>query len=747
MMSNSFPFSSTPSSQLPENEPLYGWVASGFSQTSFPPQGPSEATSNQAEIPNASVVLPKHSLNSKVAIPRSMSSTVVPTRGRVSRACENCREQKVKCSGQRPSCQRCQESGIQCSYGDRKREKLARRLSDLTARVESFETLLQNIYPNLDSLSAQCVEQILSDYDNDQPPNHLQLELHSPLFTTDPRSPIGAIDFTDEDFNRDEKIQAMGFVGEHSEIAWMYRLKKTLHHFQQGPLGKDLDRNYVTKLNYFLDDTEVVIMDDVDLFQRPLPAAADRLVESYFHFVHPCFPIVNRATFLGQYRSFYSMPSVRPGKRWLAILNLIFAIATKYVHDPSKDTEASAHDHKIYFSRAWKLSMGDATLLNHPNLQQVQVEGLCAFYLMTVGQANRSWRLSGISIQSAVTMGLNLRNESNIILYSSRETRYRVWWAVYVLHILLCMMTGRLPSSTEDSCTTPLPVPFAEEDFSRGEVEQLIADHEARTVFMRNLVSRSSAQSAERALMPESTRLQTPSPGKLSDRIASAAAHILTPNVSLHFLHFVELGLIMRRSIDALYAPGAGRRSWRSIEMVISALNNRADYWLAKLPAEFRFLQEAPTGERERLNLAFSYYSTKILITQPCLSRILSQASWDNQNENVCTAMAGMCIDMASQVLELLPNSPDLAWVHRRSPWWCIVHYIMQAITVLLMSLFIKEKANADQDPRTIDNVSKAAEWLSVLALKDLSAQRAWSAVQDLLAHGGIETAMKTSQG
>jgi hypothetical protein len=123
-MSDPFPFPSTPSSQFPENEPVYGWVASGFSQASFPSQGPFVATSNQAEASNTSTIVP--SLNSKVAIPRSVSSTAVPTRGRVSRACENCREQKVKCSGHRPSCQRCQESGIQCSYGDRKREKLAR---------------------------------------------------------------------------------------------------------------------------------------------------------------------------------------------------------------------------------------------------------------------------------------------------------------------------------------------------------------------------------------------------------------------------------------------------------------------------------------------------------------------------------------------------------------------------------------------------------------------------------------------
>lgn len=224
-------------------------------------------------------------------------------------------------------------------------------------------------------------------YDKDQPSIHILSELPSPVFTTDPRSPIGALDFTDEDFNRDEKIQAMGFVGEHSEIAWIHRLKKSLHLSDHGPLGSILDPNYVTTVNYFIDDAEVAISDDVDLSQRPNAAVADRLIESYFKVVHPCFPIVSQDIFLGQYKSFYSGPSARPGRRWLAILNLIFAIATKLAQH--LDAEVRAEDHTMYYSRAWKLSMGDVSLLEHPNLQQVQVEGLSAFYLMVIGQANR----------------------------------------------------------------------------------------------------------------------------------------------------------------------------------------------------------------------------------------------------------------------------------------------------------------------------------------------------------------------
>ncbi|KAL3467401.1 fungal-specific transcription factor domain-containing protein [Aspergillus heterothallicus] len=743
-----FPFTSyTPSSDFPENEPVYGWVAPAFPQPSFPPQAPtSEATTNNTEIAANPSTAPaqERPMNSKVAIPRSASSNTVPNRGRVSRACESCRDQKVKCSGQRPTCQRCQESGTQCSYGDRKREKMARRLSDLSARVQTFETLLQNIYPNLDSLSAQYVEQMLSDQsDNDPTSSRIPSEFPSPFFNTDPGSPIGSIDFTNEDFNRDEKIQATGFVGEHSEIAWIGRLKKILQHFHRDPMGKGVDGSVVSTANYFLDDLEVDVLDKVDLSYRPPSAIADKLVDIYFQVVHPYFPIVGKVTFLGQYKSYYSASSVRrPGKRWLAVLNMIFAIATKYAHDSTQGTEIKPDEHMVYFSRAWKLSMGDAALLDHPNLQQVQVEGLSAFYLMMVGQANRSWRLSGMSIQSAVTMGLNLRNESNIVLYNSRETRYRVWWSLYILHVLLCVMTGRFPSSTEDSCTTPLPVPFVEEEFSRTEVEQLIEDHEARAFFMENLVSRSSAQSTKGTLLSESARLQSPGPSKHSDQVASAAAKILAPNISLHFLYFVELGLIMRRTIDALYAPGAGRKSWRSIEMVIAALNGRADSWLAKLPAELHFTQGAPACEKERLSLAFSFYSTKILITQPCLNRILRQATWGSQVETYCTTMASICGELATQMLELLPSAPDLSWVYQLSPWWSLVHYIMQAITVLSISLFIKQKANTIQHPRTVEIVSKAAGLLSYLAAKDPLAQRAWTVCRDLFAHPDIGAAI-----
>lgn len=204
-------------------------------------------------------------------------------------------------------------------------------------------------------------------------------------------NPLATVDHTEEDFNRDEKVQALGFVGEHSEMAWLYRLKRYLDNRSDAPVGDKpgADRPPISSLNYFQDHTEISDPDTSDLSTRPPQHIADKLVDNYFQVVHPGFPIIGKGIFLGQYRSLYSNPNVRPGKRWLAVLNLVFAIAAKHSLLVESQPPLEPGDHVVFFARAWRLSIGNAALLDHPNLQQVQVEGLAAFYLLATGQVNR----------------------------------------------------------------------------------------------------------------------------------------------------------------------------------------------------------------------------------------------------------------------------------------------------------------------------------------------------------------------
>jgi hypothetical protein len=199
--------------------------------------------------------------------------------------------------------------------------------------------------------------------------------------------PPGGANYSEEDLNRGDKVQGMGFVGEHSEMAWLYRLKRELDHDSSSRIKEIPGRPVISSVNYFQDDSEFSVADDVDLARCPPQHIANRLVGNYFHTVHSAFPIIAKAIFLNQYRYFYSNPNPRPGKRWLAVLNLVFAIATR--HALLTDHPQTDHDeHHVYFARAWKLSMRNV-LVDHPNLQQTQVEGMAAFYLLSVGQVNR----------------------------------------------------------------------------------------------------------------------------------------------------------------------------------------------------------------------------------------------------------------------------------------------------------------------------------------------------------------------
>lgn len=739
------PFQSNPdpehpghTSDIQENESapfIYDYLIPEYSQ---PP--PSRLLTNTKPIPSTDDRLmpnPERSLNPKVPIPRSAYPSKLIVSGRVSKACENCREQKAKCTGNRPICQRCQDAGIRCFYGDRKREKMLKELKTLTGQVEIYKGLLQDLYPLLNSSSAQHVDQTLGGK---------SVRARGILASRIRRTAnLIATDYTEEDFNCDGESQAMGFVGEHSVIAWLYRLKRDLDQ-EETPVGDPLDRPSISSVNYFQDATEITDPGDadVDKLVRPPQQIANQLVEDYFQAVHPEFPIIGKDIFLGQYRSFYSNPTLQPGKRWMAVLNLIFAIATTRSHLAQYQRQRGDHtNHVVYFTRAWQWSMGDVILLDHPNIQQVQVEGLAAFYLLTTGQINRSWRMIGIAIRSAVAMGLNRRIESDSIVHLSKEIRYRVWWALFMLDTLLCVVTGRPPTITEYFRTTPLPLPYREEDLVKEGIAQLISDQNARNALLASLLS-SYPPTPE----PSTTTTETPHSASFgsSNRTETAAQLIVdtpAPNISLSFLYTVDLAFLLREVIKTLYAPGA-IRSWQEIEMAILTFNTHTDDWLSRLPRAFHFgeLDADRLFIRQRTSLGFQFYTTKLLISQPCLRR-LARPLPDTPPSSVCVTMASICVQVACQMLDMLPDEMDVNWLDGVSPWWCILHYMMQSTTVLLEELFARALPGSTEAAGLADRVQKAIRWLRAMSTNDPSSQRAWLVYMDIFARHGSKLSSK----
>ncbi|KAJ6115194.1 hypothetical protein N7486_000972 [Penicillium sp. IBT 16267x] len=677
------------------------------------------------------------SLNPKVPIPRTSTPGISKAHGRVSRACEACREQKAKCSGHQPTCNRCAQSGAKCSYGDRKREKIVKQLTDLTIRAQTYEGLLRTLHPQLDTAAAELVEQALTT---------VRLDLNditalAPIkIPKAPQLPYGSVfsldafDCTEEDLNQDARLQSMGFIGEPSEMACLYRLKRQL---DQGVSSPTCNQS-ISHMNYFLDDSDVTFNEEVDLSKWPSQAAADLLVHHYFDVIHPTFPAIGKLAFIGQYRKFYSNPNVRPGSRWRAVLNLIFAIASRHLLLANGKPSVEFEDHQVFFSRAWQLNLDKEMALSNPDLQQVQIEGLMAYYMLSVGYVNRSWRTIGLAIRSAITMGINLRSNTESVPPLSKETRYRLWWALIILEMLLCGMTGRPPCTGVNFCTTPLPVPYPEEDFGDERVMKLITDHTARSAVGISVRPASSSTSLDSIITASA---QPEASNRIKLEAAEGAAEVLIPNASLSLLYTVELSLLMRDAFTTLYAPTAAQKSWHGIEIALCTLNDDADRWLSRLPAELQFkvLRPGQPFLRQRIGLAFQFYSTKLVISQSCLRPLADRLSEVKPIVTLCENMATMCVKMATLMLDILPDEPDVAHLDNLPPWWVVFHYLMQATVVLLVELFTRAKSGTPEAVSILKDIGKATGWLEMMSSRDRSSKRAWVVCMDLLSTHGAK--------
>lgn len=229
-----------------------------------------------------------------------------------------------------------------------------------------------------------------------------------PPFNTTSDAPLDLVDHTDEDFNRDEAARSTGFIGKSSEIAWLQKLSKEVNSEVEEwpssasnaedekafpsptltPRPESIGDSQVASLNYYLDDLELPTTAKLDVNIVPPKETATRLLNFYLTSVHPSFPIIGISTFVSQFQVYFGQPSLKPGNKWLAILNLIFAIAAKYGQLTSTDLSEEENDDQVYFSRARTLSLEDQ-LLHHPDLQQLQVEGLTCFYMISSGHINR----------------------------------------------------------------------------------------------------------------------------------------------------------------------------------------------------------------------------------------------------------------------------------------------------------------------------------------------------------------------
>ncbi|KAJ5369932.1 uncharacterized protein N7496_006024 [Penicillium cataractarum] len=600
--------------------------------------------------------------------------------------------------------------------------------ADLKSRIQMYEDLLLNLHPQLDPQLAIQVENALDGLPVTSPLSLSPSPVEGLQNATN--NPVQPTDHTVEDYNRDRDTQATGFVGRPSEVAWLHDLRTEPGMRSRGSLRQSGCSSPLSA-NYFLDDLEILVAGQTDELYWPSKEAATQLVESYFQNLHASFPFIGKIIFWEQFRWFYANSDARPGAKWIALLNLVFAVASRHNCLVQKQFGAGSS----YFTRAWKLYTSDFATLGHPSLQQVQIESLISLYLLLVGQINRAWRMCGIALRSAVAMGIHLRTENQDVSSISKETRYRLWWALYSLDVQLCLMTGRPLNMNLYYCTTPLPVPYPEESFLDDSIARVIADENARKAIVASFAPRAISQDGEDHQIPPPFFHSIRRKMREDEQDATAAPEFIEPNSSIYFICRVDLACIGRNAIEEIHSPKTASLTWDGLETSIARINAATDDWLARLPLYYRFDKSSPSFPfvRQRTSLAFRFYSMKLVILEPCLRRVIGVPT-EGPCSALCQTMAALCMQVARNILDLIPDEPDIPWLYEYCPWWSILHYIMQSSTILVVGFAGGVELGSLELDETLRYIKKACRWLQEMSKTDEFSRRACNVFHEVAA-------------
>ena len=307
-----------------------------------------------------------------------------------------------------------------------------------------------------------------------------------------------------------------------------------------------------------------------------------------------------------------------------------------------------------------------------------------------------------------------------------KEIRYRVWWALCTLEHKLAVMTGRPTYFPEANCSVPLPLPVEEDDIeSRAS---------SRPESAQNASGRSTPSSAQSSRISQSPA-HTQSSASQQQRTASHSSSS-KPNTGLYFHHLVKLSILTNEILRRLYSAEGISRPWAQMQSIIADLNGRLTHWQEDLPEGLDFTRAVDDVRwiHFRRLLAFFFYSTRIIVNRPCLCRIdqkiQKQSSFSREFDQ---STAAECVRAACHMLDLLAEQINPTSLYAHSPWWCLVHYLVEAAVVCMLELSFRSNHMPNEIEDVFRRSNKAVQWLQSMADNDTAADRAARMCSDLL--------------
>lgn len=337
--------------------------------------------------------------------------------------------------------------------------------------------------------------------------------------------------------------------------------------------------------------------------------------------------------------------------------------------------------------------------------------------------SRRAWRISALAVRSAISLGLNLRNSYEHIAEIDKEIRNRIWWCLYTVEHMLGIMTGRATCARSAVRTSPLPLPFDDDQFEEPLAAELLNFPKLRDARINTVMASSQVR--------QGTSSKTNGMG--SNRIKPCDPlwlHGLPTTSGLCFLYHCDLAVLTEEIANEAYTRKCVSVPWAEFESRIRELRTSIESWHSSLPIGLRFTLLDDDGQVlpcHTLSLALQYYSARIMLGRPWLDREkVRHQGGPTEEMIICHEIAAEAVEAAIRILDIVSGKPDTVCLYKICQWWRILHYMMQATTTVLLELSFGKVQIPGKDEYMLSLAKRAVQWLYSLAERSIASRRAW---------------------
>ncbi|KAI0080937.1 hypothetical protein K474DRAFT_1704231 [Panus rudis PR-1116 ss-1] len=623
-------------------------------------------------------------------------------RRKLQRACDICRQRKVRCDGgsmPENRCSYCVSRNLKCTYVQpaKKRGPPKKYVENLEQTVDKMQRLLKKLCPDPELLKE------LGDLDKE--PWHFEnKEKGSPLSVAKVAAtvPLSAsspeVNDDDEQSSDDElsvrrdlarKLQHMNiqpmavrYLGKSSSVMMIHKAYTAKQDFA-GETRAGIPLRLQRPKFWAIQPWANPSLDPSSERKFPPEDLQKKLIELFFRHINDYYPLLFRPLFEQQITEGSHLTDERFG----SVVLLVCACASKFCDDPRVMLEEADSQLSVGWKYFRQVQVLSNRLLTTPSLLDVQIIVLSAFFLQSSTIPLACWSLVGLGLRMALDVGAH-RRKTYRGLNMKKEMWKRTFWILVNMDHSLAMFLGRPTALRDEDVDVDLPVECDDEYW---------------------VISENGIKSEQPA-------------GK--------------PSKIAYFNSSIRLTQILGYALRTIYSIkkskillGLTGPQWQ--QNIVAELDSALNKWIDSVPDHLRW---NPHNDNELfLNqsalLYSKYYQLQITVHRPFISTPNKPSPLSFPSLTICTNAARSAI----HVMEVLYTRSESVLYHGH-------HKIMfQAAIVLLLNIWGGRRVGLKLDPvKEMADVHKCMSMLKVMEERWPSAGRLGDILRELAEMGDL---------